>query len=339
VGPRAAHDVHLQRRRRRGRLQRVRRGHDRHDRRLRGGDGLPVGSGSERGLAPRTAGLVAAALAAFASNSLLARAAIGAGRADPAAFTALRLASGAAALALLARLAPRAGGGAGAAPAARPGALARGAALAAYALLFSFAYARVSAGVGALVLFACVQATMLAAAVRAGEGPRGVGWLGVALGLGGLALLTLPGADAPDALGAAWMAGAGVAWGLYSLLGRGSAAPLAETAGAFLVAAPAGLVALGIGFAAGTAHADAAGVALGTASGAVASGLGYVVWYAALPRIGAARAAVVQLLVPVLAAAGGAALLSEAPGARLAVSAALVLGGVALTGRGRPRTR
>jgi drug/metabolite transporter (DMT)-like permease len=213
------------------------------------------------------------------------------------------------------------------------GAWARGAALFAYAALFSWAYVRVEAGVGALVLFAAVQATMLGAAARAGRGPRGVAWVGVALALGGLAALTLPGAASPDPLGVALMAGAGAAWGAYSLLGRGSDDPLADTAAAFARAAPLALVAFALAAAVLGARADGAGIALAAASGAVASGLGYATWYAALRGLDAVRAAVVQLLVPVLAAAGGVAFLGERAGVRLLAAGAAVLAGVALTVR------
>jgi drug/metabolite transporter (DMT)-like permease len=277
------------------------------------------------------AAVAGAALVAFAANSLLCRGALGAGRADAVAFTFVRLASGAVVLAALVRFGRRAAAG----PRTRP---ARAVALVAYAALFSFSYLRVPAGVGALVLFASVQATMLGRAVFEGAGPRGAGWLGVALALGGLAALTVPGAGAPDPLGVALMAGSGVAWGIYSLLGRGSAAPLEETAAAFLLATPLSLLALaGPAFAHG-AHADATGALLAVASG-VASGLGYVAWYAALAHLEAARAAVLQLLVPVLAAVGGVLLLGEEPSGRLAAAGVAVLAGVALALRrsGPPR--
>jgi drug/metabolite transporter (DMT)-like permease len=182
-----------------------------------------------------------------------------------------------------------------------------------------------------------VQATMLGAAVREGGGPRGVGWLGVGTALAGLAALTIPGAGAPDPLGVALMAGSGVAWGAYCLLGRGSEAPLAETASAFVRATPLALLTFAAAALASGPRADAAGLLLASASGAVASALGYVVWYAALRHVDAVRASVLQLLVPVLAAAGGVAFLGETPSLRLLGAGIAVLLGVALALRAGKR--
>ena len=120
---------------------------------------------------------------------------------------------------------------------------------------------------------------------------------------------------------------AGVGWGLYSLAGRGAADPLAATAWNFLLSVP---LVVPLGLLAGVAPPDATGIALAVVSGAVTSGLGYALWYAVLPRLGAARAAVAQLTVPVIAALGGALLLRELPGPRFWIAAVLVLGGVAL---------
>jgi drug/metabolite transporter (DMT)-like permease len=207
--------------------------------------------------------------------------------------------------------------------------------LALYAIPFSFAYVDLAAGTGALVLFGAVQTSMLAWALRSGERPHALSWLGLALALGGLVYLVLPGIAAPSPLGCALMATAGIAWGGYSLRGRGAADALGETAGNFARALPLALVASGVG--AGSFHLEARGALLACASGALASGLGYVVWYAALRGLSATRASLVQLAVPVIAAAGGVLLLSETLTARLVVAGAAILGGVGLALLGRER--
>jgi len=209
--------------------------------------------------------------------------------------------------------------------------------LCAYAVGFSLAYLRIPAGTGALILFGAVQVTMIARALARGERLGARQWIGMFLALAGLAWLVLPGQQAPDPIGAALMAGAGVAWGVYSLLGRGSARPLAATAHNFLWSLP--LAALFVAIESKELHSSSRGVALAIASGAVASGLGYAVWYTALRNLSSARAAIVQLAVPVLAALGGVALLGETPGARLLACSALVLAGVALAVAARPAQR
>jgi drug/metabolite transporter (DMT)-like permease len=279
------------------------------------------------------AALCAAALVGFAANSLLCRAALGTRSIDAASFTAIRLASGALVLWLLARLLagraePRGAGSARPAGVRGAGSWGSAAALLLYAVAFSFSYLRLTAATGALILFASVQATMIAVGVARGERPRALEWLGFLIAAGGLVALTLPGLAAPDPAGAALMAAAGVAWGVYSLRGRGAARPLATTADNFLrsvpLAAPLAIAAALDG------HATASGAGLAIASGAIASGIGYSLWYAALPSLAATRAAIIQLSVPVLAAAGAAAFLGEAITARLAGAAAAIVGGIAL---------
>ena len=276
--------------------------------------------------------LTALAMLAFAANSLLCRIALREGSIDPASFGAIRLAAGAAALLLVMRLQPR--------PESAPRAEKAGdwpaaAMLFLYVACFSFAYLRLAAGSGALILFGMVQLTMFAAGLAAGERFTALGWLGLALAAGGLVLLLLPGVAAPSPAGAALMAVAGVAWGVYSLRGRGVKDPLAATAGNFVRATPLG-IALWLAWAP-RGHANARGVALALASGAITSGLGYVVWYAALPRLKALQAASVQLSVPLIAALGGVLLLDEAFTMRLALAAAAILGGIALVLGARPR--
>ncbi len=274
-------------------------------------------------LSRRTLALTIAALCAFAANSLLCRAALGlrdgVREIDAATFTSVRLVSGALALWILAR----------AQRVERGGGSWRGAlALAGYALAFSFAYVRIAAGVGALILFGSVQATMLASALARRERLRAAQAWGLALALAGLAWLVLPGAGAPDALGAALMVLAGIAWGVYSLLGRGNTRPLASTAQNFVWSVPFALAASAIDW--HSAHASVRSFVLASASGAIASGLGYTIWYAALRGLTTTAAAIAQLSVPILAAAGAVVLLGETLHPRLLGCAALVLGGIAL---------
>jgi drug/metabolite transporter (DMT)-like permease len=277
----------------------------------------------------RTAALTVAALAGFAANSLLCRAALRSGHADAASFTAVRLATGALTLWILAVRGRTPIRGAGSWPAAL--------ALFAYAAPFSFAYVRIGVGVGALIAFGAVQTTMITWALRTGERPRPAEWAGIACAVAGLVGLVAGGLSAPDPLGAGLMLVAGVAWGAYSLMGRASVhPPLATTAANFARALPLA-VALGLAAVAlRSAHISARGVLLATASGAVASGIGYSLWYAALRGLSATRAAVVQLSVPVLAAAGGVLLLGETLTPRLIASGTAILGGVALAVAFRP---
>lgn len=270
----------------------------------------------------RTIALTMAAMLAFAANSILCRLALAQGSIDPASFGSLRLVSGALTLALVLRL-RRAPAGAPA----RSDWLAA-TMLFAYVACFSFAYLSLPAGTGALVLFGAVQITMLSVGWRAGESFGGWGWVGFVLAVGGFVGLVAPGVNAPAPLGAALMAAAGVAWGIYSLRGRGVADPLLATAGNFMRAAPLALM-LSLVLAL-NAHADARGAWLAVVSGAVTSGLGYVIWYAALPGLGALRAATVQLSVPLIAALGGVLLIAETPTLRLGLAGIAILGGIAL---------
>ena len=276
------------------------------------------------GSATRLSLLTALTLSAFATNSLLCRAALDVDGMDAASFTLLRLTSGAAMLAAL--LAAR---GRGRAVLAQ-GSWISGAALLVYALLFSLAYRSIPAGVGALVLFAAVQLTMLAAAVRAGVGPQGIGWLGVVLAIGGLVALTLPGATAPDLGGVLLMAGSGVAWGGYSLRGQGVTRPTEATAGNFIFASALALPVCVAATALTSVSISERGALLAVISGAVTSGLGYVLWYAVLPGLGTTRGAVLQLSVPVIASVAGAVILSERLSLRFALASVVILGGIAI---------
>jgi drug/metabolite transporter (DMT)-like permease len=270
----------------------------------------------------QTLALTAAAMLAFAANSLLCRLALRQGLIDPASFSSVRLVAGAITLAAIVRLRTTDRSTPG-----RADWLAA-AMLFAYVAFFSYAYLTLTAGTGALILFGAVQVTMFSVGLRSGEMFRPMAWFGLVLAIVGLVYLVSPGVAAPPLFGAAMMAIAGAAWGVYSLRGRGVTDPLAATAGNFVRAAPLALV-LSVLLAA-NAHADAAGVALAIASGAVTSGIGYVIWYAALSRLSAMRAATVQLSVPLIAAFGGVVLLSEAITPRLLAASAAILGGIAL---------
>lgn len=292
---------------------------------------MPEGRDGRPGL--RAIALTVAAMLAFAANSLLCRMALQHGGIDAASFGSIRLVAGALTLMLVVRLRS------GRSPAGRADWLAA-AMLFAYVAFFSFAYLSLSAGTGALILFGAVQLTMLGAGLRAGEMFGPVAWSGFVLAVAGLIYLVSPGVTAPPALGAALMAVAGVAWGVYSLRGRGVADPLAATARNFVRAAPMALLLSALLAGTGSAHADAAGIALAVASGALTSGIGYVIWYAALPSLTAMRAATVQLSVPLIAAFGGVIFLSEAITPRLAFASVAILGGIALVLRARaPRPR
>lgn len=274
--------------------------------------------------------LTVAALVAFAANSLLCRLALREGAIDPATFTLVRFLSGAVVLAVVTARAQR--------PAVTTaGSWAAPIILTIYALPFAFAYTQLGAGTGALILFGCVQLTMLMAALMSGEQAHPLQWAGVAVALAGLVYLVFPGLTAPPPMAALLMAVAGVCWGLYSLRGRGSSDPLRQTAANFVRSVPL-LLASSLPWLP-RAHAEARGIVLAVLSGAVASGLGYVAWYTALRRLSALQASVVQLAVPLIAAAGGVLLLGEALTLRLAVATALVLGGIgaALVER-EPRT-
>ncbi len=201
-------------------------------------------------------------------------------------------------------------------------------ALFAYATGFSFAYINLSAATGALMLFGAVQATMIGFGIYSGERLSGRQIVGVLSAVGGLVNLLLPGVQAPSLSGALLMLGAGVSWGVYSLRGRGVDDPTLATAGNFVRAVPIAVI-LGVLFYQST-DIKTAGVVYAVASGAIASGLGYAIWYKTLPHLKATTAATVQLSVPALTAGGGVMFLSEPLTLRLAVSSVAVLGGVGI---------
>jgi drug/metabolite transporter (DMT)-like permease len=261
-------------------------------------------------------------MAAFAGNSLLCRLALRETGIDAASFTAIRLLSGALVLWAVARVTRGAQAG--------KGNWLSALALFSYAACFSFAYVSLPTGTGALLLFGAVQALMIGYGIWSGERLRPLQVAGLALAFGGLAGLLLPGVSAPPLAGSVLMLLAGMSWGVYSLRGKGAGDPTRVTAGNFLRAAP---LALGLGLFMllfRGVSLDAAGVWLAVASGALTSGIGYAIWYSALPALKATSAASVQLSVPVLAALGGIAFLGEPVTLRLALASAAILGGIAL---------
>jgi drug/metabolite transporter (DMT)-like permease len=281
------------------------------------------GRPSAMALSGRTVGLTAVAMVAFAANSLLCRAALADGYSDATTFTTFRVVGGALSLGLLVR--SRGGRSAGA-----TGGWTSATALFVYAIAFSLAYLHIPAGTGALLLIAAVQITMICGGLLAGERPKAREWVGLALSLAGLVVLTRPGLAQPDPVGAALMIAAGVAWGLYSLRGRGAGDALSVNAVNFVRAVPLAVVGSVVGLAVSEPHLTPTGVTLALVSGAITSGLGYAVWYAALRGLSATQGAIVQLSVPPLAALGGVWLLDEALTSRLLVAGLLILGGIAL---------
>lgn len=275
--------------------------------------------------------LTTIAMVAFAANSVLARLAFATAGAEPLSYTAIRLASGALVLFLLLSL--------------RQGQPARtvggswlaAAALFGYALAFSIAYILLGAGTGALILFASVQIGILGWAILKGDRPGRLEWLGLGIALAAFAWLVSPGLVAPHPLGTVLMIIAGVCWAAYTLLGRGSKSPLVDTAGNFSRTAPVAAVLLLVAVFGQPIEFGAAAFAV--ASGAVASGLGYAVWYAALPGLPRTTAAIVQLTVPAIAALGGVLFIGEAFTTRLIVASLGILGGVALALLGADRRR
>ena len=264
--------------------------------------------------------LTSLAMIAFAGNSLLCRVALKHTRIDPASFTTIRLISGAVMLWLVVRMSHRAHSGSGNWLSAF--------ALFVYAAGFSFAYVSLPAASGALLLFGAVQATMIGHGIWSGERLQRLQLAGLLLALGGLVGLLLPGLSAPPLFGSLLMLGAGVAWGIYSLRGKGAGDPTNVTAGNFLRAVPISAALSIIMF--NNTSLDSAGVWYAISSGALASGIGYAIWYTAVPALKATNAATVQLSVPVIAAVGGIVFLAEPITLRLTVTSAAILGGIAL---------
>jgi len=258
----------------------------------------------------------------------LARLALGAGEIDAAGYTVIRLLSGTVALlAIFASTKPRNPPNIDA-PANSKGSWLAAAMLFAYAVTFSYAYITLDTGTGALILFGAVQITMILVSVMTGIRPKPAEWFGLVLAFGGFVYLILPGLSTPSALGFALMTISGIAWGLYTLQGQKSKDPLADTAFNFVRTTP--LVLIVLLFTIGQVHFTLTGVLLAVLSGAITSGVGYTLWYAALTSLSTTRAAVLQLLVPVLAAIGGVVFVAEPLTLRLIVSTMFILSGILL---------
>jgi drug/metabolite transporter (DMT)-like permease len=275
-----------------------------------------------------TLALTLLALLSFAANSVITRLALGGHTMDAATFTAVRLCAGACTLVALVRWQTAAW------PTFRGWRSGRGLrgpiALFGYAAPFSFAYLRIGAAVGALVLFGSVQLTMISWGVARGERPTARTWAGLGLAASGLVWLMLPSAARPDLLGTSMMVVAGVAWGVYSLAGKGAADPVAANARNFVLALPLSLGLALLTAAAGDVHTSPRGLLLAALAGGLTSGLGYAIWYRALRGLAATQAAIVQLSVPVIAGIGAVALMGETANPRLLFGALAVLGGTAL---------
>jgi drug/metabolite transporter (DMT)-like permease len=276
-----------------------------------------------------TIALTAITLVAFASNSILCRLALAGGTIDPTGFTNLRIVSGAATLWIISTVLRRRS---------RPrGSWTSSSMLALYALGFSYAYVSLSAGTGALILMGAVQATMIIAGIRAGERLIPMQWMGLIVALGGTVYLVSPGVTSPPAVGSVFMVVAGIAWGVYSLRGRSSGDPITATTDSFIRAVP---IVLAVGLVQlGAIRWSTQGVLLAVLSGSITSGIGYVLWYAALRGLTATRAASVQLAVPVITAIGGVVFLSEVITTRLVVASITVVGGVGFAVAGRFRRK
>ncbi len=273
--------------------------------------------------------LTAFALVCFALNSILCRLALGTQLIDAASFTAVRLLSGAVTLALIYLIFGKKDAET------KKGNWISAFFLFAYAICFSFAYISLTTATGALVLFGSVQMTMLISAVISGERPKILEWLGFLIAVAGLIYLVFPGLSAPPLFFSILMSCAGISWGFYTLRGKGSKNALADTTGNFIRTIPFIIPAF-LPFIY-RVNLSAKGVLLAVLSGAIASGIGYSVWYAALKFHTATRAAILQLAVPAIAAVGGAVFLAETLSLRLILASGLILGGIAMAVWGRNR--
>lgn len=275
-------------------------------------------------LAPlRIFALTAATMIAFAGNSLLSRSALRGGWIDAESFTAIRLASAALVVAVIARVRRRPD------DAGPHGSWRSAIVLSAYAIAYSYAYLWVGAGAGALLQFGSTQPTMIAGGMLHGERPSLRQWLGLAVAATGMVVINLPSLHAPPPGGAALMIVAGIGWGMFSLDGRGARRPILATAGNLVRCLPFAAVFAAIAVAM-SAQVTVRGCALAVVTGSVTTGLGYCMWYAVMPVLGASRAAITQLSVPVITAVAAIVLLDEPLGRDVAIGGCVILGGLAL---------
>ncbi|MEL6947282.1 MAG: DMT family transporter [Pseudomonadota bacterium] len=282
--------------------------------------------------------LISLTMVAFAGNSVLGRLALMDGSADAATYSLLRVVSAAVVLLVLVRLAQTKGTNAGA-DVRSAGGWTAALALFSYVAFFSYSYHALDTGLGALILFSCVQAVMIGWGLWRGDRPGLLEWLGILVAFSGFVFLVSPGLSAPPLVPSVVMAGAGIAWGAYSLMGRGAQNPLLATAGNFTRAVPMALVLSVLSF---VAMADATitpfGATMAILSGGVTSGLGYALWYQCLPQLTASRAAIIQLSVPVIATLGGIVFADESLTVRFVVCSALILMGIALSIMAKAKT-
>ena len=267
------------------------------------------------------------ALFAFAGNSVLCRLALGEATIDAASFTSIRLLSGIAVLALILKAVQPSGN------VVSTGSWKAAAMLFIYALAFSFAYISLDTGTGALILFASVQMTMIGVGLLSGAKLYWVEWLGVIVAFNGFVYLVLPGLEAPPLMGFVLMSAAGVAWGFYTLAGKDSKHPLSDTTYNFIRTLPLVLILMAVTIL--KVNVSWEGVVLAILSGGLTSGIGYTVWYMALNGLSSTQAAVVQLLVPVIAAFGGVVFADEILSIRLMISSTMILGGILIVVLGK----
>lgn len=267
------------------------------------------------------------ALIAFAANSVLCRLALGGENIDASSFTVIRLLSGTLVLLVILKINSKKNNSYS------RGSWPAGLMLFLYAITFSFAYITLDTGTGALILFGSVQITMILLSLISGNRLHITEWMGVSIAFTGFVYLILPGVTTPSVMGFLLMTVAGIAWGIYTLKGRGSDDPLMDTTYNFLRTVPFVII-LAI-FTVQNTQLSSEGVFLAVLSGGIASGIGYTIWYIALGGLSATQAAVVQLLVPVIAAFGGVIFVSEAISLRLTLSAFMILGGILLVVLGR----
>lgn len=283
----------------------------------------------------KTALLAIITMVAFAANSVFVRLALSTDAIDPASYTAVRLAAGALMLFLLVGLR-------GGLRRSKPSGTFLGStgvsalALFVYAAFFSFAYLSVDTGMGALILFACVQSVMIGWGLYIGERPTVPAWIGIILAVAGFIYLVSPGLSAPNPLGALLMAISGIAWGVYSLRGRGLTDPLNTTARNFIWSVPPALILMVVFIA--QQDISLPGAFLAVTSGAATSALGYALWYKTLKGLSATKASIIQLTVPLIAAFGGILVLSEPLSLRFIASCVLILGGVAMVTLAKEKT-
>jgi drug/metabolite transporter (DMT)-like permease len=269
------------------------------------------------------------ALIAFAANSVLCRLALGESAIDASTFTIVRLLSGAIVLTVILSISKLNSNSNSSTKGSWPASIA----LFIYAITFSFAYVTLDTATGALILFGSVQVTMILMSMFSGNRLHISEWFGMALAFTGFVYLILPGVTTPSVIGFFLMTVSGIAWGIYTLKGRGSKNPIMDTAFNFLRTLPFVIILAIITIK--YAHYSSEGILLAVLSGSIASGIGYMIWYTALSGLSVTQAAVLQLLVPVIAAVGGVIFVSESISFRLTVSSAMILGGILMVVLGR----